>query len=239
MTPIEILKNLKIDTDKSAHSFPKQTDEIAVGQIRSIEFLNEEKLLERRFVLITAIAGKKSMIAQAMLIGIDFSMASKNDVLLHDEERPSLEAKVIQTDLRFPVLCADLGAIYSNISLETRELLYKMSSFSGRDISRAGLHRDDSHLLRQDYVREEMSVVRCIYRNALTAMAGPDYKASKVRELDIDGLEVSLAETSNNPWRPLPDAGLTEPETASERREKIELLRQFKAQRSQRELVAA
>jgi hypothetical protein len=239
MTPIEILKNLKINADKSAHSFPQQTDEVAVGQIRSIEFLNEEELLERRFVLITAIAGKKSMIAQAMLIGIDFAMASKNDVLLLDEECPSLEAKVIQTDLRFPILCADLGAIYSNISPETRELLYKMSNFSGREISRAGLHRNDSHLLRQDYVREEMSVVRCIYRNALTAMAGPEYKASKVRELDIDGLKVSVAEITNNPWHPLPAAGFAEPQTANEKQQTIEKLRQLKAQRSQRELAAA
>jgi hypothetical protein len=239
MKPIEILKTLKLNSDEASLAFPQQINDVAVGQIRSIEFLNEEELPERRFVLITAIAGKNSMVAQAMLIGIDFVMASKNDVLLLDDERPSLDARVIQTDLRFPVLCADLGAIYSNISLETRELLYKMSNFSGREVSRAGLHRNNSHLLRQDYVREEMSVVRFIYRNALTAMAGPEYKASKVRELDIDGLEVSVAEIINNPWQPIPTAGLVEPKTKSEKREKIETLLQLKSQLSQRELVAA
>ena len=239
MKPIEILKTLKLNTDKTSLSFPQQVNEVVVGQIRSIEFLNEEELPERRFVLITAIAGKHSMIAQAMLIGIDFVMASKNDVLLLDGERPSLDARVIQTDLRFPVLCADLGAIYSNISVETRELLYKMSNFSGREVSRAGLHRNNSHLLRQDYVREEMSVVRSIYRNALTAMTSPEYKASKVRELDINGLGVSVAEIINSPWHPIPAAGLIEHMTASEQRVEKEKLRQLRQQRSQRELVAA
>ena len=239
MKPIEILKTLKLNTDAASHAFPQQISDVAVGQIRSIKFLNEEELPERRFVLITAIAGKNSMVAQAMLIGIDFVMASKNDVLLLDDERPSLDARVIQTDLRFPVLCADLGSIYSNISLETRDLLYKMLNFSGREVSRAGLHRNNSHPLRQDYVREEMSVVRFIYRNALTAMAGPEYKASMVRELDMAGHEVSVAEIKNNPWQPIPTAGLVEPKTKSEKREKIETLLQLKSPRSQRELVTA
>lgn len=131
------------------------TAAVLVGQIRSIKFINEEGLSDSRFVLVTAISD--SDLVQVMLIG-SFHFAGKNDVLLYEDEKPSLEADAIQTDLRFPVLRANLGHVYSAISSETRELLYKMLNFSGRDISRKGL-MDQSNWMRQDYFREEMNAM--------------------------------------------------------------------------------
>ena len=138
------------------------TAAVLVGQIRSIKFINEEGLSDSRFVLVTGILSNSDLV-QVMLIG-SFHFAGKNDVRLYEDEKPSLEADAIQTDLRFPVLRANLGHVYSVISSETRELLYKMLNFSGRDISRKGL-MDQSNWMRQDYFREEMNAM-----NAMIAM---------------------------------------------------------------------
>ena len=133
-------------------------DEVAVGQIRSIEFINEDGDLDRRFVLVTSVTD--SDVVQVMLVG-SFDCAGKNDVFLYEAEKPSLEADSLQTDLRFPVMRSQLGAVYSTIYSETQEILHKMSNYSGRDVSRKGL-LDESNWMRQDYIREEMSAVKHI-----------------------------------------------------------------------------
>ncbi len=186
-TPLEILKNHQPFSTLAPISLPKNEIEVVVGQIRSFRFVNSENEIEQRFVLVTAMSSTTSLIVQGMLIGTDFKLSGKNDVLLHEEERPSFEAVVAQTDLRFPVLRADLGALYSNLNAETLQLFSKMNNYSGRDVSRSGVHRDASHLIRQDYLRDELDAVRSITQSAFAAMAGPDYKAEKVKELELKG----------------------------------------------------
>jgi hypothetical protein len=186
-TPLDILKNHQPFSALAPISLPKNKTEVLVGQIRSFRFVNSENEIEQRFVLVTAMSSTTSLIVQGMLIGIDFKLSGKNDVLLHEEERPSFEAVVAQTDLRFPVLRSDLGALYSNLNAETLQLFSKMNNYSGRDVSRSGVHRDASNLIRQDYLRDELDAVRSITQSAFAAMAGPAYKAEKVRELDLKG----------------------------------------------------
>lgn len=235
--PLEILRNHKPFVPHTPVSVPETETVVAVGQIRSIRFVNSENEIEQRFVLVTAMSSTTSLIVQGMLIGTDFKLSGKNDVLLHDEERPSFEAVVAQTDLRFPVLRADLGALYSNLNAETLQLFSKMNNYSGRDVSRSGVHRDASNLIRQDYLRDELDAVRSITQSAFAAMAGPDYKAEKVKELDLKGFgnEVRAIREKSSTFKTNPSTNELRQDPTNE----LQALRQKRAQRPARELVAA
>lgn len=139
---------------------------IEVGQIRSIGFTDEEWGRQTRFVLVTSMSSEDSPLVQVMLLG-SFVNSGINDVLLHEFEKPSLSpfAETIQTDLRFPVLRENLGSLYSTIAYDTRILIHKMLNYSGRDVSRMGLHRGRPNWIRQDYLREEMETVKAIAQN--------------------------------------------------------------------------
>jgi hypothetical protein len=137
---------------------------IEVGQIRSIGFTDEEWGRQTRFVLVTSISSEDSPLVQVMLLGSSVD-AGINDVCLHEFEKPSFSplAETIQTDLRFPVLREHLGPVFSTIAYDTRILLYKMSNYSGRDVSRMGINRDNQeNWFRQEYLREEMETVKAI-----------------------------------------------------------------------------
>ena len=185
--PLEILRNHKPFVPHTPVSVPETETVVAVGQIRSIRFVNSDDETEQRFVIVTSMTSTTSLIVQGMLVGTDFKLSGKNDVLLQEEERPSFESVVAQTDLLFPVLRSDLGALYSKLTAETLQLFSKMNHYSGRDVSRSGVNRDASNLIRQDYLRDELDAVRSITQSAFAAMAGPAYKAEKVRELDLKG----------------------------------------------------
>jgi hypothetical protein len=187
--PLEILRNHKPFVPHTPVSVPETETVVAVGQIRSIRFVNSDDETEQRFVIVTSMTSTTSLIVQGMLVGTDFKLSGKNDVLLHEEERPSFEAVVAQTDLRFPVLRSDLGALYSKLNAETLQLFSKMNNYSGRDVSRSGVNRDASNLIRQDYLRDELDAMHSITQSAFAVMAGPDYKAEKVKELDLKVFE--------------------------------------------------
>ena len=227
--PLEILRNHKPFVPHTPVSVPETETVVAVGQIRSIRFVNSDDETEQRFVIVTSMTSTTSLIVQGMLVGTDFKLSGKNDVLLQEEERPSFESVVAQTDLRFPVLRADLGALYSNLSTDTLQLFSKMNNFSGRDISRSGVHRDSSNLIRQDYLRDELDAVRSITQSAFAVMAGPDYKAEKVRELNLNGFgfeERAICEK--------PSTYETKPSS-----DDLQTLRQIRQQRRAKEMVAA
>jgi hypothetical protein len=147
---------------------------IEVGQIRSIGFTDEEWGRQTRFVLVTSMSSEDSPLVQVMLLGASVD-AGINDVHLHWFEKPSLSplAETIQTDLRFPVLREHLGQVYSRIAYDTRILLYKMSNYSGRDVSRMGINRDNQeNWFRQEYLREEMETVKAIISTSFNPTIG-------------------------------------------------------------------
>jgi hypothetical protein len=241
LTPLQILQNLAsrstlIPQDKSASN-----TEIAIGQIRSITFENVDQELDRRFVLVTSMTSSQSMILQVMLVGADPNLSGRNDVLLLESERPSPFDNVIQTDLKFPVLKADLGACFSHLETSTVGLLSNMANYSGRDISRSGVHRNELDLIRQDYLRDELETVRLLSRNAFLAMQGPEYKAEQVKLLNAGRHSLTIREITqpSGTYKPLPQIARQGRSETPSRQEELQFLRQLKSNRAMKEMVAA
>jgi hypothetical protein len=235
ISALEILKSSTTFLSPSKLAVPKVSSEVVVGQIRSIQFINSDGELDHRFVLIVSMASKDSSIVQAILIGQDKLLAGKNDVYLSEHEVPSFEALVIQTDLRLPVLRSDLGPIFSEITDDTLQLLSQMSSYSGRDLGRTGVHRNNADLIRQDYIRSELDALRSISRSAFIAMSGPDYKSEMVKQIDAGSHSLTIHEIRNAPtvFKTLPES------TFSDRNSQLEYLVRLKEKRSTRGKVAA
>jgi hypothetical protein len=238
--PLQILQSLVPSSISVPFSMPEPTTQISVGQIRSVTFENLEQEMDLRFVVVTSIPSERSMILQVMLIGKEPNLSGRNDVLLLDSERPSLFDTMIQTELKFPVLRSDLGALYSVLEPPTLELLANMNNYSGRDISRIGVHRNDADVIRQDYLRDELHIVRRISANAFNMMQGPEYKAEQVVLLNLPNHELTLRElkVSSRIYKPRPLSASHGNNEASFN-EELEFLRQLKNARALKEKVAA
>jgi hypothetical protein len=241
LSPLQLLQNHKTADTPMSHVMPRMSGEISVGQIRSMLYKDTDLQSDRRFVLVTSMTSNESMIVQVTLIGTDLRLTSKNDVLLLESERPTPYDIMIQTDLRFPVLRSDLGAVFSVLEPATVTLLTSMNNYSGRDISRSGTHKNDADVIRQDYLREELQTVRCLSSNAFIAMQGPVYKGEQVKLLDAGNHSSTIrqAAQSESTFHPLPPIARPGHRDEHSKQEVLEFLRQRKATRGTKEKVTA
>lgn len=159
---------------------PRSVDGFIRGQIRSLTFLDAENNPDRCFVLLVNSATTSRDVVQVMLIGHDEMLAGKNDVILHESERPMSTPSVVQTDFLFPALIADIGSVYSVLADETLRLISHMRRKSGRDAGRVGVISDDAHFLRADYLEEQMQVLRLASRSAVSVIY-----SSPAQKLDV------------------------------------------------------
>lgn len=183
--PLDRLKSAQLTYVAQSQKAVIENRSLCPGQIRLVRFELPNSDFDQRFVLIVRTDATNSQIVQAMLIGEDDALAGKNDVILRADESPTLDARVVQTGLLFPLLVEDCRSVFSEVHDDTIELIHQMRNFSGRSPRRAGPHRHDDFGPRADHIRNEIAVVQLISASALSVMASPQYVTRRLEELGV------------------------------------------------------
>ena len=161
--------------------------DISRGQVRSLNFFDADNRPDQCFVLIANSTLRGKNVVQVMLIGHDELLAGKNDIILHESERPMLTPSVVQTDFLFPALVADLGGVHSVLADDTLSLISQMRRKSGRDAGRVGVISDDGHAVRAAYLDEQMQVLHLASRSALGVIYTAPLSKLDVMSLGLQG----------------------------------------------------